>query len=313
MFILFMLVATLFVFSACDKEEGPGPTSTKTPGITAAPTKEPVLEKVEIKAIKNIKVGGTGKVEFTINLAKLPENAVVTYESSDTNIVTVGNDGTITAVAVGTADITVKIKVGDIQVSGTKKVVVVDQYDTLYDFEDLDLGYDLYDDFRWNDFGAVEIVDTDGTKSLQMSGAGYNFIFIGDDIEGDFVFETKYRVVEHKERGAAQINFREDSTIFNGKTGYQACIGDGQNQEYGIELRKRDGNITDIKSKLFDFDDNWHILKLEMKDNVVTAYLDGELILTHDALTGFDAGAIVICSYLDTVQYDYVKITKADI
>lgn len=56
-------------------------------------------------ATASIKVGGTTKLTATV----APDNATnkaVTYKSSDEKIATVSPDGTITAVAVGTANIT---------------------------------------------------------------------------------------------------------------------------------------------------------------------------------------------------------------
>ena len=77
--------------------------------------KEPIIHVNNVtlnKTSLNIEVGQTDKLEATIN----PENASnknVTYSSSNPEIVTVGQDGTITGISAGTATITVTTEDGN--------------------------------------------------------------------------------------------------------------------------------------------------------------------------------------------------------
>jgi hypothetical protein len=308
-FIIFLLVISMILFAGCDDTTGEGPKKTNTPQVTVAPTEAPVLEEVTLE-VSDIKVNTQAKAKYTTNLKSLPEGATITYVSSDTSIIEVDIEGNLSAKKEGSADITITIKIGDIEVSDKKKINVVGAVATEYNFDDLEVGTTLYDDFNWNNVGAAEIVEVEGGKALQLSGNGYTYVFIGEDFADDFTVEAKLKVTTHVARGGAQINFREDSDRFTARNGYQACIGDGQNQEYGIELRKRDTTISDIEAKLFEYEDRWLVLKVEMQGDVVKAYIDGEQVLSHDYLEGFDQGSIVVCSYLDTVQFDYIKITK---
>lgn len=90
-----------FTVSYLGKEE-----STVVPSFTTkAASNVPVTGVTMSQKTASMKVGDTKKVTATV----APENATkksVTYSSSDEAIATVGTDGTITAVAVGSADIT---------------------------------------------------------------------------------------------------------------------------------------------------------------------------------------------------------------
>lgn len=90
-----------FTVSYLGKEE-----STVVPSFTTkAASNVPVTGVTMSQKTASMKVGDTKKVTATV----APENATnksVTYSSSNEAIATVGTDGTITAVAVGSADIT---------------------------------------------------------------------------------------------------------------------------------------------------------------------------------------------------------------
>lgn len=179
----------------------------------------------------------------------------------------------------------------------------------VYNFNDLKVGDTLPADFTWNNFGSASIIDSDNNKVLEMSGGGYNFIFVGDDFEGDFTFECKMKITNHVTKGAGQVNFRENSSAFTGKCGYQFMYGDGQETIFGGELRKRDGTISDTKYSAFENDGKWHTFRIEMKGTTASLFMDDKFVMSQE-LTGFDSGSIVICSYLDTVLYDDLKIIK---
>ena len=84
-------------------ESGKVLTATKTI-VFEAPKENPT--KVEAVSPMTVYVGKTGKISYTLTPDPCYEN--VTYESSNTSIVTVAADGTVTGKAVGEATITVK-------------------------------------------------------------------------------------------------------------------------------------------------------------------------------------------------------------
>ena len=71
-------------------------------------TESGAVERVTLNAATlTLSPGATGKLTATV----LPENAddkTVTWSSSDTEVATVGNDGTVTAVSIGEATITAR-------------------------------------------------------------------------------------------------------------------------------------------------------------------------------------------------------------
>jgi hypothetical protein len=111
-----------------------------------------------------------------------------------------------------------------------------------------------------------------------------------------------------KEEGrGGQVLFREDGSLFTGRNGYQFCYGDTMNSEFGLELRQRDGALSNNKYKAIEYDENWHNFEISMKGNTATLKMDGSEVMTHD-LTGFTKGSIALCSYLDTILFDDIEI-----
>ena len=58
--------------------------------------------------------------------------------------------------------------------------------------------------------GNAEVVQEDnGNKALRLSGAGYNYIFIGDDFEEDFTVTFRLKMESHQQKEGAS-SFPED-------------------------------------------------------------------------------------------------------
>jgi hypothetical protein len=179
-----------------------------------------------------------------------------------------------------------------------------------FDFEDLSVGNTLPTEFTWNNVGGAKIVDVDGSKMLELTGPGYNFIFIGEEIVGDFAIELKMKVTKHVAKGGAQFTFREDKSKNNARYGYHVCYGDMTTNEYGVELRKRVFNeFTEKKLTLLEYDGEWHVFKAEVVGNYVKLFMDGNVVAEQE-MTGYDKGHITISTYLETVLFDDIKISK---
>lgn len=177
-----------------------------------------------------------------------------------------------------------------------------------FDFEDSD---ELPSEFEWNNVGNAKIIEVDGSKVLELSGGGYNFIFIGDSIDGDIAIDLKLKVTKHIAKGGAQFTFREDKSKGNARYGYHVCFGDMTvTDEYGLELRKRTMNdFTEKVRNPLDYDDEWHDFRVEVVGHHVKLFMDGEL-MAEQTMSGYDAGHVTISSYLDTALFDDIKISK---
>ncbi len=275
------------------------------------PLKPAPLNKVKLEIPLVMQSGTTSKATYSLNpgLVILPDDLKFEYLSSDQSIVSITNTGTVYAKKEGKATISITVTYKNIIVSDSVEVEVVKEKKPLYDFEDLPLGKTLPLDFKWNNVGNAEIVQEDnGNKALRLSGAGYNYIFIGDDFEEDFTVTFRLKMESHQQKGGAHLLFREDGHLFTGRNGYQFCIGDTMNGEYGLELRKRDTSLSDNKYASCELNYEWHDFEISMVGNKVTLKMDGEEVMTH-TLTGFDKGCIAIAAYLDTVLFDNILIT----
>ena len=237
----------------------------------------------------------------------LPKEVTITFKSSDENIATVSSSGKVSAKKEGKAEISITVTYKDITITDKVEVEVVPKKDPVFNFEDLPLGSVLPSDFVWNNVGTAEIIEEDGNKVLRMESTGYSYIFISDDFDEDFTVTFRLKIEDHKSRGGAHLLFREDSSAFTGRNGYQFCLGDTMNSQYGLELRKRDSTLSDNKFIPGTPDNEWHDFEITMIGDTVTLKMDGEEIMSHE-LTGFTYGSIALATYLDTVLFDDIEI-----
>ncbi len=125
-------------------------------------------ETVNVDDITRIITAITNKDGFAIN----GDDITVSYKSSNEKVATVGSDGTVTGIADGKCTITVTVTQGEISLSKSVEVKVIDLNVTSFDFEkdtvgEAPLGGSVYPD------GNFIIVSDDkaseGTKSLYVN------------------------------------------------------------------------------------------------------------------------------------------------
>ena len=168
----------------------PQPTATPRPTATPAPTATPKPVKVSSITLNQTSLtltskGQTASLTATVNPGNA-ENKSITWSSSNSSVVTVSANGTITAVANGTADITATAADGSgvsAKCSVTVKVPNNVRNITLEGGKGNTIGPDI-DDFDSIDFKKVTFEIKNPTKSIGVLGFNATRYAAGVTVEG---------------------------------------------------------------------------------------------------------------------------------
>lgn len=161
---VFCLAVLLFGLTACNPHSDNGGNGDDAPKYSAA--------SIDIVLADRIAVGKTAAISASAS-AKTSAGKYVTsaegftYESGDTSVATVGADGTVTGVAEGSADITVRH--AEFGAEGKRTVTVVDK-----------VTLDLNAQTGINVFGRVR--SRDGGLLLVNAASGFEAVFDGADL-----------------------------------------------------------------------------------------------------------------------------------
>lgn len=253
---------------------------------------ESVLEKEGISATDSLKIvkGKAKTIEVAMPAVVKEANPEVTYRSSDDSVATVDNEGTVTGVAAGKAQITTLVKIGGTTKTATTSITVTDSLDEYlvasYTFEDTlsdENGKNTADAIvtglgAYN--GNVQYKDGHSGKAVQLGDYGLKL--------NKENFGTDYTVsVWLKPDGILAAN---QSVLFMGYHNPEkwfGVAGEDDTNKCKIWTREDGGNLYSSWTTLFSptiSSDRWHNLTFTGTKGKVTSYLDGVKLGTKDSI-----------------------------
>ena len=292
----------------------PKPTATPRPTATPAPTATPKPVKVSSITLNQTSLtmtskGQTASLTATVN----PGNAAnksITWSSSNSSVATVNANGTVTAVANGTADITATAADGSgvsAKCSVTVRVPNNVRNITLEGGKSKTIGPDI-DDFDNIDFKQVTFDIKNDNKSIEIAGFNATEYAAGVTIEG---LRKGYAIIIAKYNGAVLLTYNvtiaSDWQEYLGYVSWRHTV-ESKIWTDGMSLKDKMDTARDFIKTNYDYKNGSGAAVYVYNDKTLDCHSATEIMGDFAK----DAGANVKYSNTTTgLYYDYFADSKA--
>ncbi len=265
---------------------------------------------------ESMEIGETAQTTVTPNpeIPYLDDSfAKITYTSSAPEIISVSEDGKLTALREGSAEITVTVDFDGVVHEDTITVETYEEpvFDLEVYSEDFESG-EIPEEFDIRGGGWIIEEEADGNQILRQTNTAGGDILIGDAFGDSFAYELKFRQSEDKATySGTGVYFRNQEDL---KDGYSINVGQLSNSsDTGIEVRERsvDGGIVNSVRKLGEIPrGEWHTLRVQVWGERVQVFVDGTEVLEGDYDT-YTQGKIGLWAYKELADFDDLKIYRS--
>ncbi|WP_052446581.1 family 16 glycoside hydrolase [Candidatus Soleaferrea massiliensis] len=275
------------------------------------------LTSVKLSVTDSVLNGGTARAGVSVNkevqLYMNDQNSSVVYQSGNDNILSVDQDGVVTANFPGETTLTVTVSFGGVTLSDTKTVTVEPRRELReiesndYESGQLPNGWRAEMQMSAPSAGNWTIKDDGEGKVLNQSlcaNNNNNVAFLRSNrVSGDLQMSTRFRMNAHNGSYGAGMMFRYQD---NGNY-YVACY---YNKVLKIEKRIG-GNYSTVVSKNMTLKDGqWYELGLTVKGKQMTVTLDGvEQFTASDNL--FPSGKVGVYTMRCDADFDDFSLSAS--
>lgn len=272
--------------------------STATAELTVIP---PITDLETGKALYKVKPGHSRTIDLVIAPADVDEE--FTWTSSNTDIVTVSQDGAVTGVAYGTATVTVTGRYSGLSASCDVKVCDVKQVAFTFDDGPGNPTDKLLDFLKENDIKVTFFLVGDRLKN-------YPNTVKRQVAEGH---EIGYHSYEHKIQtglSSAQItsDYEKSAKILDDLAGGKFTVWRTPGGGYNDRVLE----AVPLPHILWSLDTrDWEVLNANKVYNNIMRYArDGSIILIHDLYNSSVNGAIMAMEEMMKGDYEFVTVTE---